>query len=161
MTPLPSSSAKSNVTPIARLEKRQKSPKGLSRKSQMERKPSKLKRGPVGHASSEQKAKALREGSRVLEFAFGFEENGVIDPAHITPRTVGGCDHEDCIVPLPRRIHRAYDEGEFSILEYLTLEEQAHAVKHAGILGALKRTTGETYVPERLLRVVSDDGETS
>jgi hypothetical protein len=165
MTPLPSSEAKSNVTPIARLEKKPKSAKGLKR-SQMERKPSKLKRGPVGHASTEQKEKVLREGARldaatvgVIALGLGFLDLGPLDPAHIIDRTHGGCDDEDCICPLPRRLHDLYDEKKLDLLPWLTLDEQSHAVKHVGIPSALKRTTGEPYVPERMLRVVSDDGE--
>jgi len=155
MTPLPSSAAKSNVTPIARLEKKPKAAKGLKR-SQMTRKPSKLKRGPVGYASDQQRGKVLAEGCRLSGHEFPRE---VIDPAHITPRGMGGCDDSDCVIGLARDLHRRYDEGDLDILPWLTLDEQAHAVKHVGILSALKRTTGESYVPERLLRVVSDDGE--
>jgi hypothetical protein len=168
MTPLPSSEAKSNIVPIARLEKKPKAAKGLKR-SQMERKPSKLKRGTVGKTSTEQKEKVLREGARIDHMVINLTDLieqfpdglGPIDPAHIIARAQGGCDDEDCICPLPRRLHDAYDEGKLDLLPWLTLDEQAHAVKHVGILGALKRTTGESYVPERLLRVASDDRETS
>lgn len=158
--------AKAGVTPIAKLEKRVKSSKGLSRKSQMERGPSKLKQTPLGHASVEQKEKALREGPRldastvdVIALGLGFFDLGPVDPAHTIDRTLGGCDDEACTCPLPRRLHDLYDEKKLDLLPVLTLDEQAHAVKHVGILGALKRLTGETYVPERLLQVVSDDGE--
>lgn len=154
--PLPSSEAKSNVTPIVRLEKKPKAANGLKR-SQMERKPSTLKQTPLGHASVEQKEKVLREGLR-FETKDVFDD-GRLEPAHIVPRPHGGCDHKDCVCPLTHLQHERYDRGELSILEHLTLAEQSHAVGHIGILGALKRTTGETYVPERALRVVSDDGE--
>lgn len=140
-------------------------PKGLKRtelsrtsERRREEKPnatSTLKRsGPLGHASEEQKAKVQREGARVDEsviaIATRYEVSGLgpIDPAHIVSRAMGGCDHEDCIVPLPRFIHRLFDEGKFDLLPWLTREEQAHAVSHLGILGALKRTTGETYEPQ-------------
>ncbi len=117
------------------------------KRSPMVRKPSRLKRTPLGHASSEQKAKVKRQGSRVESRMQTLEQNP--DPAHVVPRSHGGCDHEDCIVPLPRDVHNAYDRGEFDLLPYLTLSEQAHAVSHLGILGALKRTTGDNYVVER------------
>jgi hypothetical protein len=32
-----------------------------------------------------------------------------VDPAHIVPRKHGGCDHPDCVIPLCRPCHRAYD----------------------------------------------------
>lgn len=157
-------SHKDGVMPISKPEKRPKSHKGLSRSSQMERKPSKLRKSPLGHASAEQKAKVEREGPRldwtvrfspelhvlILErLPYGVTTLGSTDPAHITPRTQGGCDSEHCICPLPRVLHDLYDEGKLDLLPWLTLEEQSHAVKHLGILGALKRTTGENYIPER------------
>jgi hypothetical protein len=147
--------AKAGVEPIEKPERRKKGPKGLAR-TQMERKPSRLKKTPLGHASPEQKSKVEREGPRIdhtvinlVDLIEQFPDGlGPIDPAHITPRSHGGCDHEDCVCPLPRRLHTAFDEGKLDLLPWLTLDEQAHAVKHLGILGALKRTTGELYIPE-------------
>ena len=164
MTVSPSDQAKSGVLPVERPAPREKKPGGLKR-SEMKRKPSRLKRGPAGHASAEQRAKVEREGARidmsvlsslqllVLDTAARQTVLGLgpVDPAHIVPRTQGGCDHEDCVCPLPRRLHQAYDEGKLDILPYLTLAEQAHAASHIGLLGALKRTTGEAYVPESAL----------
>lgn len=129
---------------------------GLQRRTPLKQGGS-LKRSRLGHASVEQKAKVWREGARLWDGAVPvrwdeehhLEDAEVVDPAHIVARAQGGCDDEDCVVPLPRRLHRLYDNGELDILPYLTLEEQAHAVSHLGILGALKRTTGEVYVPER------------
>jgi hypothetical protein len=155
MTPLPSSEVKATVTPVARLEKRKKVPQRLKR-SEMERKPSRLRRTPLGHASAEQKRKTEAQGCRVSAWTF---ETGTVHPAHVVDRGIGGCDSELCVIGLRADLHREYDRGELSILEFLTLEEQEHAAGHLGLLGALKRTTGESYVPERLLRVVSDDGE--
>jgi hypothetical protein len=132
--------------PIVKPERRKQGPKGLAR-AQMERKPSRLKRGPVGHASAEQKAKVLREGRR-METPDRFDA-GRLEPAHITPRPHGGCDHEHCIVPLTHFQHERYDRGELDILPHLTLDEQAHAAGHLGLLGALKRTTGDNYIPGR------------
>ena len=132
--------------PIEKPAKREKAPSRLSRKSEMTRRPSRLHKTPLGHASAEQKAKVEREGPR-LETLISIPAEEV-DPAHIVPRGIGGCDHEDCVIGLKRADHRAYDRGEVDILPHLTLEEQAHTVSHLGILGALKRTTGERYVPE-------------
>lgn len=154
---------KDGVYPIAKPVKREKAARGLSRKSQMERKPSKLKKTPLGHASAEQREKVEREGPRITwellpehtvrlaEERLWFARGGLtpVDPAHVTPRAVGGCDDPLCVIGLPRVLHLLYDAGELDILPHLTHDEQAHAVSHLGILGALKRTTGENYVPER------------
>jgi len=118
----------------------------LSRGTGLKRKPSTLKRTPLGHASKAQKEKVLREGLRIAPVDGWPTE--AIDAAHICPRAIGGCDSEDCIIPLTRHQHRLYDEGKLDILPYLSRAEQSHVVGHLGILSALKRTTGETYVPE-------------
>jgi hypothetical protein len=131
--------------PIEKPERRKTGPKGLTR-SAMKRNPSKLKRGPLGHASEEQKAKVQLQGCRVSAWT---HESGAIHPAHVVDRGVGGCDSELCVVGLRADLHREYDREELDLLPYLTLEEQAHAVSHLGILGALKRTTGDNYIPER------------
>ena len=110
-----------------------------------------LRRTPLGHASPAQKSKVEREGCRMSYLInshgrFQGVEPVVVDPAHITPRAIGGCDDELCVVPLTRFNHLCYDRGELDILPHLTLEEQAHAVSHMGILAALKRTTGDEYI---------------
>lgn len=117
------------------------------KRTQMQRKPSKLKRTPLGHASPEQKAKVAREGARLSFFDEPWDT--MPDAAHVTPRAIGGCDNELCVIGLHRKQHKLYDEDKLDILPYLTLEEQAHAVSHLGILGALKRTTGDNYVVEQ------------
>jgi len=109
-----------------------------------------MKRSGFTPASPAQKAKIEREGGRVpvdIDRHPAFDV--MIDPAHIVPRGLGGCDDEDCVIGLTRGQHRAYDEGRLSVLEYLTLAEQAHAVSHLGILRALRQTTGERYLPEK------------
>lgn len=120
-----------------------------------------LRRGPgpkrkgFTPASPEQKAKVEREGARIdysmieVQALVDLGDLGPIDPAHIVSRHQGGCNGEACVVGLPRALHRLYDKGKLDLLPWLTLEEQAHAVSHLGILGALKRTTGDNYVPER------------
>ena len=43
-----------------------------------------------------------------------------VDPAHLIPRSLGGCGDPLCVVPLCRRpCHRAYDSGELDLLPYL------------------------------------------
>jgi hypothetical protein len=68
-----------------------------------------------------------------------------IDPAHVIPRSLGGCDHPDCVVALCRLHHRAYDRGQLDLVPYLEprhRREAAHAVMHVGLAGALRRISG-------------------
>jgi hypothetical protein len=68
-----------------------------------------------------------------------------VDPAHLAPRALGGCDDAACVVALCRRCHRAYDRGELDLLPFLEPRfrlELAHAVGHVGLLGLLRRLTG-------------------
>jgi hypothetical protein len=69
------------------------------------------------------------------------------DPAHVVPRSLGGCDNADCVIPLCRTHHRAYDEHKLDILPLLTWNEQAHAASHLGLIGALQRTTNSRWMP--------------
>lgn len=46
------------------------------------------------------------------------------------------------VVPLCERHHQAYDKRELDLLPFLTIEEQAAAVSHVGIISALRRLTG-------------------
>jgi len=59
-----------------------------------------------------------------------------IDPAHLIPKSLGGCGDPLCVVPLCRRpCHRAYDSGELDLLPYLEpawRAQLAHAVGHVG-----------------------------
>jgi hypothetical protein len=68
-----------------------------------------------------------------------------IDPAHLIPRSLGGCGDPTCVVPLCRSCHRAYDRGERDLLPYLEpawRAQLAHAVGHVGLIGALRRISG-------------------
>ena len=69
-----------------------------------------------------------------------------IDPAHLIPRSLGGCGDPPCVVPLCRRCHRAYDRGELDLLPHLEpawRAQLAHAVGHLGLIGALRRVSGQ------------------
>ena len=73
-----------------------------------------------------------------------------VDPAHLVPRSLGGCDEPDCTVPLDRRCHRAYDGGELDLLPHLEPRcraELAHAVLHIGLLRLLWVVTGTRWRP--------------
>ena len=68
-----------------------------------------------------------------------------IDPAHLIPRSLGGCGEALCVVPLCRLHHRGYDRGELDLLPYLepTWRAQlAHAVGHAWLFGAMQSISG-------------------
>jgi hypothetical protein len=65
-----------------------------------------------------------------------------ITPAHLAPRSLGGCDEPDCVVPLCWMHHRAYDTGRLDLLAHLEpawRTEIAHAVSHLSLIGALRR----------------------
>jgi hypothetical protein len=73
-----------------------------------------------------------------------------VDPAHLVARSRGGCDHPDCVVPLCRACHRAYDRGELDLLRHLEpayRAELAHAVSHLPLLAVLQRVTGRRWRP--------------
>jgi hypothetical protein len=79
-----------------------------------------------------------------------------IDPAHLIPRSLGGCGSALCVVPLCRDCHRAYDSGELDLLPYLEpawRAQLAHAVGHVGLIGALRRISGATDRDRRLGRI--------
>ena len=42
-----------------------------------------------------------------------------VEPAHLVPRRIGGCDHPDCVIPLCRTHHRLYDHGDLALLPYI------------------------------------------
>jgi len=68
-----------------------------------------------------------------------------IDPAHLVPRSLGGCDDALCVIALRRTCHRRYDSGELILvanLEPRHRAEAAHAVEHVGLAGALRRISG-------------------
>jgi hypothetical protein len=68
-----------------------------------------------------------------------------IDPAHLIPRSLGGCGDALCGVPLCRRCARAYDRRERDLLPYLEPAWRAqlgHAVGHVGLIRALRRISG-------------------
>lgn len=68
-----------------------------------------------------------------------------IDPAHLIPRSLGGCGDPLCVIPTCRSCHRAYDEGRLDLLPHLEpawRAQLAHAVGHVGLLAALRRISG-------------------
>jgi hypothetical protein len=58
-----------------------------------------------------------------------------VDPAHLVPRRLGGCDSPDCVLALCRTHHRLYDTGRLILAAYLGPElerELRHALSHVG-----------------------------
>jgi hypothetical protein len=101
-----------------------------------------LRRSAVSPASPAQRAKVAGRGCIVCG-------RRPVDPAHLVPRSAGGCDEADCVVPLDRRCHRAYDRGELDLLPYLEPRyraELAHGLLHLGLLGLLGRASGTRWV---------------
>jgi hypothetical protein len=73
-----------------------------------------------------------------------------VDPAHLIPRSLGGCGDPVCVVPACRRCHRPYDRGELELVPYLEpawRAQLAHAVGHVGLIGALRRISGGRQDP--------------
>lgn len=68
--------------------------------------------------------------AHIVGRAFDKDEEGVVvvDP--------------DDVVPLCEVCHRAFDQRRLDLLPYLTRPEQARAVLHAGIVGAMRRISG-------------------
>jgi hypothetical protein len=98
-----------------------------------------LARGVIGPASVAQRAKVA--GLRCLVCGAVTR----VDPAHLVPRSLGGCDEADCVVALCRTHHRAYDQGRLDLVAHLEPDwraEVAHAVGHLGLLRALRRLSG-------------------
>ena len=66
------------------------------------------------------------------------------DPAHVIPRSLGGKDHHNDVVPLCRRDHDRYDQGALDLLPFLEpsyRREQERAVELIGLAAAYRRIT--------------------
>ena len=69
-----------------------------------------------------------------------------VDPAHLCPRSLGGCNDALCVVGLCRTHHNAYDTGRLDIYAAVTQmypEQYAHMVGHLGEQGAEWRLRNE------------------
>ena len=109
-------------------------------------------RRPISAASKEQTAKRNSGASIVSGATEG------LDMAHICPRSMGGCDHPDCVVPLTREEHRRLDnpasnEEPLDLLPYLIdgerHEEMCHALWHyrLDLVALLERVTNTKWQP--------------
>lgn len=102
-----------------------------------------MKRGGISPASRAQRAK-VREALSVVSSRPG------CDPAHLWPRSKGGCNHPDCVVALTRDEHDAFDRGQLDILPSLIArecwDEMAHpiSVHHVSPQRLVERLTGRS-----------------
>jgi hypothetical protein len=118
-----------------------------------------LRRSAVSPASRAQRAKVAGQACVVCG-------GRPVDPAHLIPRSLGGCDQPDCVVPLDRRCHRAYDRGQLDLLPSLEPRyraELAHGLLHLGLLGLLGRISGTRWAAkeggEQRQHAPGSDGE--
>lgn len=84
------------------------------------------------------------------------------DPAHLVPRAAGGCDHADCVVPLCRACHRAFDEGRLELLCHLEPRyraELAHALGHVSLAWLVARVTAGRWRLAVSARYGGEEGE--
>lgn len=78
------------------------------------------------------------------------------DPAHLTPRARGGCNHPDCVIPLCRACHRRFDaDRRIDLAPVLASPEfaveRAHMASHMSFPECLHRLTGVRWAPEAAL----------
>jgi hypothetical protein len=102
-----------------------------------------LERTPVSPASAAQRAKVRGLACLVCG-------GRPVDPAHLVPRSLGGCDHPACALALCRACHAAFDRGRLDLLPHLEPDhraEPAHALSHLSLLALLRRLTGTRWAP--------------
>jgi hypothetical protein len=127
---------------------RRRRQKGLRRRARLERRAAlrrltPLRRTPVSPASEAQRAKVAGQACLVCG-------KRPVDPAHLAPRSLGGCEDAHCSIPLCRACHRRYDRGELDLLPRLEpgyRTELAHALAHLSLLSLLRLVTGTRWRP--------------
>jgi len=65
-----------------------------------------------------------------------------IDPAHLIPRSLGGCGDPLCVVPACRRCHRAYDRGELDLVPAWSRRRGRSSPTRSGTWGWSERCAG-------------------
>lgn len=119
-----------------------------SARSLSQPKPSRPRRKAISECSVAQRRKVKEHGSCIV---CGRDQ---VDPAHLTPRTQGGCQDALCVVPLCRAHHVAFDTDALDLQPYVVgfwVPELQHALGHykGDSIALLHRLTGERYVPTR------------
>ena len=143
MTPIAASSTvKADVVPIDKPEPRAKRHKGLKR-TEMERKPSRLRKTLLGRCTDEQKERVANHVCIVCGLFFDR-----CDPAHVIPRghpkvSADAANDVRAVVPLCRRCHDEFDEG-MDLLPYLEpnwRDSQEWAAGAIGLASAYRAIT--------------------
>jgi hypothetical protein len=116
------------------------------KRTPMKRSTKPRKRTAVSPASPDQRAKVKDAPSIV-------SGQGPCDPAHLVPRSLGGCDDPLCVIPLTRTEHRLYDRGELDLSPFLIREgcirEVQHGLVHTdgSLLRLIRIVTGKRHIP--------------
>jgi hypothetical protein len=140
-----SAQAKTGVLPVEKPEPRAKRHKGLKR-TQMERKPSRLKKTPLGHCTDEQKERVANRVCIVCGKHFN-----ECQPAHVIPRghpkmSQTAADDVRAVVPLCLYCHWDYDHDLIDLLPHLESawrDSQEWAAGAVGLATAFRAITGE------------------
>lgn len=66
-----------------------------------------------------------------------------LDPAHTIPKSLGGKNTYDSVIPLCRACHDAQHRREIELLPLLNREEQVEAVRAVGLARAWRYLTKE------------------
>lgn len=114
-----------------------------------------LRPTPISPASKQQRLN-IRE---LVCVVCGRDRHEVqIDPAHVVSRALGGCDSADCVIPLCREHHSAYDDGTLDLSLHLTgthVTELTHALEHmdGSLTRLLRHLSGKVWQPVEGARV--------
>ncbi len=120
-----------------------------------------MKRSELRRTAAPRRATAMRRGAGFAASVTQREKvagqrcivclTSPVDPAHLAPRAMGGCDHPACVICLCRRDHTAYDQGRLDLLPYFSgfRAEFQHALEHLDPLRLLHVVTGVRWAPER------------
>jgi hypothetical protein len=122
--------------------------KALRRQARLERRTAlrrltPLRRTPASPASEAQRAKVAGRACLVCG-------KRPVDPAHLVPRSLGGCDDAECVIPLCRVCHGAFDELRLEVLPHLEpgyRTELAHALRHLSLAALVERVTAHRWPP--------------
>lgn len=105
-------------------------------------------------ASPDQRAKVAELGY-CLGCGVEASEYVLIDPAHVVPRSKGGCNHPDCVIPLCRLAvggggcHRRYDDGELDLMAVIAgrwpaeIREVQHALEHLNPVAVIQQLAND------------------
>lgn len=72
-----------------------------------------------------------------------------LDPAHVIPKSLGGKNNYESVIPLCRACHDAQHRGEIELLPLMTRSEQVEAVRAVGLARAYRYLTNRTEAGNR------------